>query len=394
MERRTLLQGLGAVPLLSLSGRLFAAPNAPARLLVVFLRGGYDAATLLVPVTSQFYYQARPNIAVPRPSSHLQAALALNADWGLHPALRDTVYPLFQNQQAAFIPFAGTEDTSRSHFETQDSIELGQSPGGSRNLQSGFLNRLVSVLTGVEPMAFTEQVPLVLRGNVQVPNMALKALDRPGLNARQSRVITDMYAGTRLAERVREGFETRDDMRRELADDMDKANRQAINTRGFALEAPRIARLMRDKFSLGFVDVGGWDTHVNQGGVVGTLATRLEELGRGLAAFAEAMGPAWPGTVVVVISEFGRTFRENGNRGTDHGHGTVYWVLGGAIHGGRVVGEQMRLEQETLFQNRDYPVLNEYRAVFGGLFTRMYGLSAKQLNQVFAGVHPRDTGLV
>lgn len=394
MERRTLLQGLATVPLLSLAGRLFAAPNAPARLLVVFLRGGYDAATLLVPSTSQFYYQARPNIAVPRPGSDPQAALALDADWGLHPALRDTVYPLFQNQQAAFMPFAGTEDSSRSHFETQDSIELGQSLSGSRNLQSGFLNRLVSVLTGVEPMAFTEQLPLVLRGTAQVPNMALKALGKPGLDARQSRVITDMYAGTRLAGRVREGFETRDDIRRELADDMDKANRQAISTRGFALEAPRIARLMHDKFSLGFVDVGGWDTHVNQGGAVGPLAARLAELGRGLAAFAEAMGPAWPGTVVVVISEFGRTFRENGNRGTDHGHGTVYWVLGGAIHGGRVVGEQIRLEQGTLFQNRDYPVLNEYRAVFGGLFARMYGLSVKQLNQVFAGVHPKETGLV
>lgn len=394
MERRTLLQGLATVPLLSLAGRLFAAPNAPARLLVVFLRGGYDAATMLVPSTSQFYYQARPNIAVPRPGSDPQAALALDADWGLHPALRDTVYPLFQNQQAAFMPFAGTEDSSRSHFETQDSIELGQSLSGSRNLQSGFLNRLVSVLTGVEPMAFTEQLPLVLRGTAQVPNMALKALGKPGLDARQSRVITDMYAGTRLAGRVREGFETRDDIRRELADDMDKANRQAISTRGFALEAPRIARLMHDKFSLGFVDVGGWDTHVNQGGAVGPLAARLAELGRGLAAFAEAMGPAWPGTVVVVISEFGRTFRENGNRGTDHGHGTVYWVLGGAIHGGRVVGEQIRLEQGTLFQNRDYPVLNEYRAVFGGLFARMYGLSAKQLNQVFAGMHPKETGLV
>src|SRR5262249_51866402 len=138
MKRRTLLQGLAAVPLLSLAGRLFAAPHAPARLLVVFLRGGYDAATLLVPIASQLYYQARPNLAVPRPGSDPHAALALDTDWGLHPALRETVYPLFQNQHVAFIPFAGTEDTSRSHFETQDSIELGQDLHDRRNLQSGF----------------------------------------------------------------------------------------------------------------------------------------------------------------------------------------------------------------------------------------------------------------
>ena len=193
---------------------------------------------------------------------------------------------------------------------------------------------------------------------------------------------------------MREGFDVRDDVRRELASEMDAANRRAITTKGFELEAHRIAKLMQEKFNLGFVDVGGWDTHVGQGGTVGYLAGRLEELGRGLAGFADAMGAAWAETVVIVISEFGRTLRENGNRGTDHGHGTVYWVLGGAIRGGRVVGEQVRVEQGALFQDRDYPVLNEYRTVFGGLFTRMYGLSVGQLDRVFAGIQPRDIGLV
>jgi uncharacterized protein (DUF1501 family) len=159
-----------------------------------------------------------------------------------------------------------------------------------------------------------------------------------------------------------------------------------------------MARLMRERFDLGFVDVGGWDTHVGQGGATGYLATRLAELGRGLAGFAEEMGDdAWRDTVVVVVSEFGRTFRENGNQGTDHGHGTVYWVLGGGLAaqaGGRVLGEQVALSPQTLFQNRDYPVLNEYRAVLGGLFTRLYGLSPAQVGQVFAGVRPIDLGLV
>ena len=123
---------------------------------------------------------------------------------------------------------------------------------------------------------------------------------------------------------------------------MEAASRNAITARGFELEARRIARLMRDKFNVGFVDVGGWDTHVGQGGAEGYLANRLEELGRGLAAFADEMGAAWSDTVVVVLSEFGRTFRENGNRGTDHGHGSVYWVAGGGVRGGRIAGEQVR----------------------------------------------------
>jgi uncharacterized protein (DUF1501 family) len=373
MHRRTLLQGLAAMPLTTVAGRLFAAPATSAKLLVVFLRGGYDAATLLVPIASQLYYQARPAIAVPRPSADAQAALPLDADWGLHPALRDTVYPLFQKQQVAFVAFAGTDNVSRSHFETQDSIELGQGLDRSRNLQSGFLNRLVSVLTGVEPMAFTDQLPLVLRGDARVPNMALKSVGKASLDPRQSGIIAEMYQGTRLAAHVREGFEMRDNVLRELAQEMEAANRQAITTKGFEMEAHRIATLMRERFNLGFVDVGGWDTHVGQGGAVGYLAGRLDELGRGLVGFADAMGPAWSETVVVVISEFGRTFRENGNRGTDHGHGTVYWVLGGGLRGGRVVGEQTRLEPGTLFQDRDYPVLND---------------------RVFAGVRPRDIGLV
>jgi len=106
------------------------------------------------------------------------------------------------------------------------------------------------------------------------------------------------------------------------------------------------------------------------------------------------MGGQWKDTVVVVISEFGRTFKENGNRGTDHGHGTAYWVLGGSVHGGQVLGEQVRVEAASLNQNRDFPVLNEYRAVFGGLFARMYGLNPQQLDRIFSGVKPRDIGLV
>jgi uncharacterized protein (DUF1501 family) len=393
MDRRGLLKAFVTLPLATVAGGLFAAPATRAKLLVVFLRGGYDAANLLVPVSSDFYYQARPNIAVPRPGSETNAALSIDADWGLHPTLKETIFPLFQQNQVAFIPFAGTDDLSRSHFETQDSIEMGQALTGSRNFQSGFLSRLVSALNGAQPIAFTDQLPLIFRGESQIPNMALRSLSKPAVDVRQSAIIADMYKNTSLATQVSDGFGVRAQVLREMASEMDAASRSAITAKGFELEARRIARLMKEKFNVGFVDIGGWDTHVGEGGAVGYLAGRLDELGRGLAAFADESGPIWRDTVVIVVSEFGRTFRENGNRGTDHGHGSVYWVLGGSIRGGRVAGEQARIEQGTLFQNRDYPVLNEYRAALGGLFARMYGLNAAQLDKVFPGIRAVDLGL-
>ena len=396
MNRRDLLKALAAAPLLSHAGSLLAAPATNAKLLFVFLRGGYDANNLLVPVGSDFYYAARPNIAIAKPGAD-NGALALNADWALHPALRETIYPMFTGGEAAFIPFAGTTDLTRSHFETQDSIELGQELGGRRDFRSGFLNRLAQSLNskqGNHAISFTDQLPLIFQGGVQVPNMGLRSVGKPGINARQSQLIAAMYKGTPLQQPVSAGFAVRDDVTKELTGEMQAANRNAISTRGFELESQRIARLMKDKYNIGFVDVGGWDTHVGQGGGHGYLAGRFDELGRGLAAFSQEMGSAWRNTVVVVVSEFGRTFRENGNRGTDHGHGSVFWVLGGGINGKQVAGEQVAISQATLFQNRDMPVLNEYRAVLGGLLRRTFGLSTAQLDQVFAGVAPAELGLV
>ena len=400
MQRRTLLQ-LGLTSALMPGAQLWAQtaarPDAP-RLLVVFLRGAYDAANLLVPTSSSFYYESRPNIAIAK-----TAALPLDSSWGLAPALADSIHPLWLKNQAVFVPFAGTNDTSRSHFETQDHIELGQPDDGGRDFRSGFMNRLAGVLgagapatSRLEAMAFTDQVPLILRGNRPVANQALRDLGKPAINAAQAQTIAGMYAGTRLAGTVTGGFEVRDEVSRTMAEsgEMEAASRGAIAAKGFALEARRVARLMRERVTLGFIDVGGWDTHVGEGGATGQLANKLGELGKGLALFADEMGPQWNNTVVVVVSEFGRTFRENGNRGTDHGHGSAYWVLGGGVKGGRVAGEQVEVKAATLFQNRDYPVLNEYRAMLGGLFQRMYGLNDAQLATVFPGASARDIGLV
>jgi uncharacterized protein (DUF1501 family) len=390
MQRRDLLKSaLYAAPLFT-AGRLYAAPMAGPRLLVVFLRGAYDASNIVIPVSSDFYYAARPNLAVPR-----GAALPLEADWGLHPALKDSIYPLWQQKEIAFIPFAGTDDTSRSHFETQDTIELGQPVGGSRNYQSGFMSRTAQVLSGTTPISFTNQLPLTFRGGTApIPNIALNFTGKPGVNDRNAALIQAMYQGQDLAPAVAQGFQVQTEVYQAISGEMAAANRNAVTAKGFELSAQRIGLLMQDKFNLGFVDVGGWDTHVNQGGADGYLAGRIGELGRGLVALKTALGDKWNDTLVIVVSEFGRTFRENGDRGTDHGHGSVYWVLGGQVRGGRIAGPQIAVTQANLFQNRDWPVLTDYRALIGGVLAKSHGLSQAQLMQIFPSAQPTDLKLV
>ena len=389
MDRRQILKSALYIAPLFTAGRLYAAPATDQRLLVVFLRGAYDAANILVPVSSDFYYASRPNLAIAK-----AAALPLDSDWGLHPALKDSIYPLWQKKQIAFIPFAGTDDTSRSHFETQDTIELGQPVGRSRDYRSGFLSRTAQVLSGTKPIAFTAQLPLTFRGGGAIPNIALNFAGKPGVTDRNAQLIQAMYQGQDLAPAVAQGFAVQSEVYNAISGEMMAANRNAVTTKGFELSAQRIGVLMQDKFNLGFVDVGGWDTHVNQGGADGYLANRIGELGRGLAVLADTLGPAWDNTVVIVVSEFGRTFRENGDRGTDHGHGSVYWVLGGGVKGGRVAGPQVAVTQANLFQDRDWPVLTDYRALIGGVLRKSYGLSQTQLAQIFPATQPSDLALV
>ena len=411
MQRRHFLH-VGAAALaggLSIGAtRTWAAAGSTldCRLLVVFLRGAYDACNVLVPQTS-FYAESRPNIAIGRPGTGANAALVFDADWALMPALQSTLYSRIQAGEVAFVPFAGIDDMSRSHFETQDRVELGLPlPGEHLDAQAprpdttqGLLNRLAQELgarldSDQRVMAFTDRLPAVLQGRRMVANTSLARTGKPGTDARQAALLQRMYAGTALEKGVNEGLDTQRQVAAEMAAEMQQASRNAVSPKGFELEATRIARLMRDEVRIGFVDVGGWDTHVGQGGATGALAGRITELSRGLDTFAHEMGPAWRDTVVVVISEFGRTFKENGNRGTDHGHGTAYWVLGGGVHGG-VRGEQVALTgPAALNQGRDWPVLNEYRGVFGGLFRRLYGLDDEQLQRVFPGGRPQELGLV
>jgi uncharacterized protein (DUF1501 family) len=420
LSRRDLLKlalAGAAHPLLPVRGivsQAFAAPGAAdVKFLLVFLRGGYDAANVVAPVGSDFYYEARPTIALAKPDpANPNAAIALARPneaevWGLHPALKDSMLPLWRKGQLAFVPFAGTEDLTRSHFETQDSMESGMpvsAPGRAPHVYgSGFLNRLAAALDArAAPVAFTDGLPMVMTGDVVVPNVSLKGTGKPPFDDRQMALLAGMYAGTRLEPLIAEGFDLRKTVAEQaemmakggMAGEMQAASRNALTAKGFELEARRMAGLMSEKFNIGFIDVGGWDTHVNQGNAQGQLANLLTGLGQGLAGFADQMGSAWNQTIVFVLSEFGRTFRENGTHGTDHGHGSVHWILGGAVHGGRFVGEQVVVAPGTLNQGRDFPVLTEYRGMLAGLFGRMYELDAARIARVFPNAVPRELSLV
>src|ERR1700691_5033220 len=239
MKRRQVLKlGCAALATAGVTGRLYAAPAAGPRFLLVFLRGGYDSLNLLVPYSSSFYYESRPTIAIARPdAASTGGALALDADWALAPAVRDTIGAMYQQRQVAFVPFAGTDDLSRSHFETQDSIELGQPSNGARNYRSGFLGRLSEVLSGspaiYAPISFTDALPLAFEGAATVPNLSLKNVRKPPFDDRQARILSDMYSGHHLEPAVKDGLQLRQQVpqvTQEMAEEMKAANRDAITT--------------------------------------------------------------------------------------------------------------------------------------------------------------------
>jgi uncharacterized protein (DUF1501 family) len=399
MKRREFMHAGVAGALALLHAKLWAAGAGGAKLLVVMLRGAYDGTSLLVPSSSEFYYRSRPTIALPRPNpGDPDAAIALDADWALNAAVRDSLHALYARRQALLVPFSGSEDVSRSHFRAQDLMELGQG-AGALDYSSGYLNRLVEALSGggaFGGISFTNNLTPVFKGAAAVPNISLRGKLRNTLPPRANEMIASLYEGTKLSGMASAGMETKKMVSGDLMNEMAESARGAGAARAFEKQARAIGKLMRDTpaYSIGFADVAGWDTHVNQGSAQGALANNLAGLGAGLAAFAREMGALWKNTVVVVMSEFGRTFRENGNHGTDHGHGNTMWVLGGGIAGGRIAGRQVALEESNLFQNRDLPVLNDYRSVLAYLFARMYGLDSAALQQVLPGAKADDYGFL
>ena len=382
--------------------RLWAAPSGGhgTRLLLVFLRGAYDALGAFVPYTDAFYREARPRLALDAPGSGAVARSCIDLDgrWGLLPRLGDTVGALWAESQFSFVPFAGTGFVSRSHFDAQDRMEAGAIAGATP--PGGFLGRLLAELgpsEGGSGIAFAAQAPQVLRGERAVTTLALGTGTLADGELQHLAQVLSLYQGHALEAPLREALQLRsrpDDAL--IGADMPSA-RAALTAEDFARQCAVIGRLLRERpaFSVATVDVGGWDTHARQGGAEGPLASRLERLSEGIVSLRGALGDAaWRNTVVVVLSEFGRTVRENGAQGTDHGHGSALWIAGGQVRGGRAAGEQVPIRPDQLHQGRDLPVLNEYGAVMGGLLRRAYGLDTAALARIFPGRAPVDLGLL
>jgi uncharacterized protein (DUF1501 family) len=384
---------------LALSAATFATPawaataeGGPSRLVVVMLRGAVDGLNVVVPYGDQAYYDMRPTIAILKPGAE-NGALALDGHFALHPALAGLT-PLWQAKQLAFIHASGSPDPTRSHFDAQLFIENGTP--GKRSTDDGWMNRLLAALPGphgpADALAVGPVLPFILKGRLAAANIPLGAaaaqklaIDRPEVAS----AFDKLYEGEGAqATAYREGRAARTELTADMNDEEQRmADAGAPPANSYPAIAGRLARLIgQDKrIRLGFTALGGWDTHVNQGNDKGQLANRLKPLGDGLATLAHDLGQDWNDTVVVVISEFGRTAKENGNRGTDHGHGNVIWVAGGRVNGGKIYGEWPGLGPSQLHENRDLAITTDYRSALAAVIGRHLRVGDSQLAQIFPG---------
>lgn len=358
------------------------------RLIVIFLRGAVDGLNVVVPYLEPAYYQLRPKIAIPQPGKE-GGVLDLDGRFGLHPALAPLM-PLWQQGSLAFVHACGSPDPTRSHFDAQFYMESGI-PGAKRH-QDGWMNRLLGAIsqqTPIQALSIGETTPRIFYGRMPVANIASGrnanrrlSVDRPQIAA----AFDKLYSGNdALSQTYRQGKMAREALMNDLEEEMKMANNGAPLPDRFVGDAQRLAQLMvKDaRIQLGFMGLGGWDTHVNQGSSQGQLARNLERLGQGLAALATGLGRAYSNTVIVVMSEFGRTVPENGNAGTDHGHGNVMWILGGKVRGQKIYGEWPGLAKTQLDQGRDLAITTDFRNVISTVLQRHLNLNAPKLNQVF-----------
>ena len=405
MHRRHFLNtlALGAGILLPV-GRSAWAVNTPAnptgkKLVVVMLRGAVDGLNVVAPVGDANYRRLRPTIGLAAPGAD-GGALALDGYFGLHPALA-SLQPLWQARKLAFVHASGSPDPTRSHFDAQDYME--SATPGRKNTPDGWMNRLVAALPGPQSpsrlLGIGPVLPRILSGRaaaVNLPNVAGAAradlLDRPAVKA----AFDELYDGhPRFGRAYADGRAAHREVMGALeSHEMQAADRGAPLPNGFPDDAARLAGLMRNdpNIQLAFVALGGWDTHANQGAAGGQLANRLMPLGQGLAVLADRLGPLFDDTVVVVMSEFGRTARENGNGGTDHGHGNVMWVMGGAVRGGKVYGDWEGVADEKLNEGRDLPVTTDFRSVLAQISEEHLMLGDKRLEQVFPAMPQKRAG--
>jgi uncharacterized protein (DUF1501 family) len=380
------LVSLGFAP--SFLARTAFAAGATARsrrLIAIFQRGAVDGLSVIVPFGDNEYYRARPGIAIQRPGAAADAAVDLDGFFGFNPRLAP-LKPFWDARQLAIVHACGSPDNTRSHFDAQDYMET--ATPGVKSTSDGWLNRYLQVrrleeATPFRAVALTQQLPRVLQG--VAPALAVNQLGQFGIRGGQA---SDMVAASFEAQFAGAADRVLNNTGREAFDAIKML--KGVNPAGYRPEHgadyPRtafgqalqqIAQLSKADVGLevAFADVGGWDTHVNQGSAQGQLATRLDDFARGLAALVNDLGDRMEDTVVLTMSEFGRAVSENGNRGTDHGHGNAMIAIGGGIHGGRVYGKWPGLAVSQRYEGRDLAVTTDFRDVFGEIVVRHLGVA-------------------
>jgi uncharacterized protein (DUF1501 family) len=364
------------------------------RLVVIFQRGAADGLNIVVPHAEPQYYAMRPSINIPR-----KAVLDLDGRFGLHPSLA-AFQPLWQQRHLAIVHAAGSPDTTRSHFEAQDFMETGTP--GVKITEDGWLNRSlrnmpINMQTTAQNSAFRAialgpSLPRVLSGSA--PAVAMNNINDFSVGGKNPRgtpvaaAFEAMYDHSSDSVLHGTGEETFDAVKMLKAADPGKYT-PAIGANypkgRFGDGLRQLAQLIKANLGVqvAFADIGGWDHHVNEGATEGQLANVLTEFSQSLSAFWTDLGNLGEDTVIVTMSEFGRTVRENGNRGTDHGHANVMFVLGGPVKGGKVYGRWPGLDQPQLYEGRDLALTTDFRQVIGEAVARHMG--NKNLANVFPG---------
>jgi uncharacterized protein (DUF1501 family) len=394
------LASFGLAPRLLVRALEAAEAGPGRRLVVVFQRGAMDGLNVVVPFGEKAYRSARPTIAIPEPRRGAKGETAIDLDgfFGLHPAL-EPLAPLWSEGSLAAVQAVGSPDPTRSHFDAQDFMETGTP--GRKSTEDGWLNRALraapdpGAATPLRAVAMTPTLPRTLAG--AAPAVALASLAQfrlgpaggGGSAAAGFESLYETAVESALRGAAHDTFEALESLKG-LDPRRYRPAAGARYPRGrFGETLQQVAQLFKADVGVqaAFVESGGWDHHAAEGGVSGQLANRLRELASGLYAFHRDMGAAMADVVVVTLTEFGRTVRENGNRGTDHGHASVSLVLGGPVRGGKVHGRWPGLGPGALFEGRDLAVTTDFRDLLGEVLARHLG--ARDLRAVFPG-HAND----
>jgi uncharacterized protein (DUF1501 family) len=364
----------------------FAAGRSgrPKQLIAIFQRGAVDGLSVVVPFGESEYYRVRPTIAIPRPNGGEGAAVDLDGFFGFNPRLQP-LKPFWHARQLAIVHACGSPDSTRSHFDAQDYMET--ATPGVKSTSDGWLNRYLQAranpTTPFRAVALTQQLPRMLQGTA--PALAVNQLGQFSIRAgRASEAVGASFEAeyAAAADRVlngtgREAFDAIKMLKAADPSSYQPANGVEYPRSPFGQALKQIAQLTKSNVGLeiAFADVGGWDTHVNQGAGQGQLATRLDDFARSIAALVTDLGDRMEDTVVLTMSEFGRAVSENGNRGTDHGHGNAMMVIGGGVRGGHVYGRWPGLSVDRRYEGRDLAVTTDFRDVFGEIVVRHLGVA-------------------